>query len=264
MGTAKSRYNGWTHGHSPETVPKINPQHISCFDLLSFNSSVDQQDKPKRRLCFFTSEAAECKSGSVIFPTALRELSGLSLHPDVYIFLHVLSHPLPSFCLTNFQSVRPSISPLLLFFLPRSCSFSIIYGLFLCCYPGFGWGLDGWSVGGGMGGGWFARFQANWNIHVCVPVSLCESAFTCTPPWASYTYVCLFMSVVWSGQLLVKRSALICVHLCACVCVCVRRAFCQVMRKAPSFDLAPKIRLGTSITHELLCTRSHDRPRRRN
>lgn len=29
-----------------KTVPKIHPQYISCFDLLSFNSSVDQQDTP--------------------------------------------------------------------------------------------------------------------------------------------------------------------------------------------------------------------------
>lgn len=39
----------------------------------------------------------------------------------------------------------------LLFSLPHACSFSIIYGLFLCCYTGFCWGL-GW--GGGGDGRW--------------------------------------------------------------------------------------------------------------
>lgn len=83
-------------------------------------------------------------------------------------------------------SVRPSISTRsFLLFLPRSSSFSIIYGPFLCLVLLLGlWLRVGWLVGrsvrGGMGDGWFARFQANWNIHVCVPVSLCESDFTCT------------------------------------------------------------------------------------
>lgn len=36
-----------------------------------------------------------------------------------------------------------------LFFLPRSYSFFIIYGLFLFCYPGFGWRLDGRGWGDG-------------------------------------------------------------------------------------------------------------------
>lgn len=148
--------------------------------------------------CISSQQKAKKKSGSVIFPTTLRELSGLSLHPDVYNFLYVLSHQLPSFCLMNFQSVRPSISTL--FFLPRSCSFFIIYGLSLC-YIHRLWLRVGWSAVGGMGGGWFARFQANWNIHVCLHVSLCESGFTCTPPWSFSTF--LFMSVVWSAQLLV-------------------------------------------------------------
>lgn len=39
--------------------------------------------------------------------------------------------------------------------------------------------------------------------------------------------------------------------------------FCQVMHTALSFDSAPKIKLSTSITHETLCTRSHDRPTHR-
>lgn len=65
------------------------------------------------------SEAAECKSGSVISPRCSRRAcQGCHPHPDVYIFLHLLSHPLPSFCLMNLRSVRPSISTLLLLFPP--------------------------------------------------------------------------------------------------------------------------------------------------
>ncbi len=162
----------------------------------------------------------------------------------------------------NFQSVRPSISTLLLFssLIP---ALSLSFMAYSCAATQAL--AEGWLVGGGgMGDGWFARFQANWNIHVCVPVSLCESAFTCTPPRSLYTYMCLFMSVVWSGRLLGQRSA--CLYWPATFVHERARAafFCQVMRKVLSFDLTPKIRLCTSITHELLCTRSHDRPRRRN
>lgn len=164
--SAKSCYNGWTWSLT-WNCSKNKP---SAHQLLSFNSSVDQQHNQREKwLHFFTSEVADCKSGSVILPTTLTQLSGLSLRPDDHIFQ-------PSFCLMNFQSVRPSISILFLVFLPHSCSFSIIYGLFQWCYPGFGWGLDGgWGDGGwAMGDGWFARFQASWNIHVCVPVSVWE------------------------------------------------------------------------------------------
>lgn len=100
----------------------------------------------KKLVVFLRSRKQKKKSGSVIFPTTLRELSGLSLHPDVYNFLYVLSHQLPSFCLMNFQSVRPSISTL--FLLPRSCSFFIIYGLSLC-YIHRLWLRVGWSTVGG-------------------------------------------------------------------------------------------------------------------
>lgn len=95
MGIVKSRYNGWTH--SLETVPKINSQYISCCHQLN---KVKKETKEKR-LYFFTGEAAECKSGSVISTTVLRELPELSLHLDVYIFLYIFSRH--SAC----QSVRP-------------------------------------------------------------------------------------------------------------------------------------------------------------
>lgn len=73
----------------------------------------------KKRLYFFTGEAAECKSGSVIFHTTLGELSGLPLHPDVYIFLWRPLPPSP-LRLMNFQSVSPTISTLLLSHPPSS------------------------------------------------------------------------------------------------------------------------------------------------
>lgn len=141
--------------------PKINSTKSTSavYGLLSFNSSVDPPLAPppnKKRLYFFTGEAAECKSGSVIFHTTLGELSGLPLRPDVYIFLW---HPLPPspLRLMNFQSVSPTISTLLLSHpLPRSCSFSIIYGLLAVPLPGLRLRV---GISGGMGvDGRCARF----------------------------------------------------------------------------------------------------------
>lgn len=142
-------------------------------------------------------------------------LSGLSLHPDVYIFLHVLSHPLPSFCLMNFQSVRPSISTLLLFLLPHSCSFSIIYGLFLCFYAGFGWGLVGRWWGGWEMVGLHVFKQTEIFMYMCL--CPCVRVTSRVPLLGLYTHVCLFVSVVRRRQLLVKRSTCWCVYFCACV-----------------------------------------------
>lgn len=140
-------------------------------------------------------------------PTTLQGLSGPSLHPDVYIFLHVLLPPSLLRSAWWISSLSEPLSPLSFSFSCLAPALSLSFMAYFCAATqalAKGW-LVGWLVGsGGMGGGWFARFQANWNIHVCVPVSLCASAFTCTPPQSLYTYVGLFMSVVWSGQLLVK------------------------------------------------------------
>lgn len=57
---------------------------------------------------------------------------------------------------------------------------------------------------------------------------------------------------------------LACSYACPAFCfVFISLFFCQVMHTALSFDSAPKIKLSTSITHETLCTHSHDRPTHR-
>lgn len=94
-------------------------------------------------------------------------------------------------------------------------------------YTGFGWGL----VGRGLWG-W-----AMVGLHVFERTEI-------------FMYVCLCLCVRATSRV--------------CLCCIFFPLFYQVMHKALSFDSAPKIRLDTSITHELLCTRSHDPLRRRN
>lgn len=118
-------------------------------------------------------------------------------------------------------------------------------------------------VGGGegMGDGWCACFPANWNIHVCVPVSLCESAFTCTPS-SAFIHIC-----VSAHDRGIKNTAArkdVCTSICVILWKVSVHTLCQVTRKAPPFELAPKLRLCTSITHDLLYMGSHNQVRRRN
>lgn len=128
--------------------------------------------------------------------------------------------------------------------------------------------LDGGSAGWGWGDGrWLVCTFSSKLKYSCM--CACVAVWVRLHVYPSLVFVCLqyvrlFMSAVWGGQLNVQGSACWYVYFCVCVCEWVCYVFYQVMREALSFDFAPKIRLGTSITHELLCTRSQERPRRRN
>lgn len=166
--------------------------------------------------------------------------------------LHVLSQPPLSFCLMNLvcQTLHRGLLSL-----PRSGSSSIIYGLLPRRYTQ-AWPRVGWSGHGGMGGG-FRFLHVSKQTEIFMYVCLCESDLTCTPSSVCvHACVRVFMSVVY------EEKMLICVLLCTRVLLTPRPILCQVMRKALSFDSAPKIRLGTSITHELLCTCAHNPPRK--
>ena len=140
---------GWARGRSPETVPKINPSCISCCDLLPFNSSLS--------------------------PTTLGELSGLSLHPDVYIFPLRPLPPSPVIRLMNL--VRQT-----LYLCPPPPPFSIIHGLFLALLcAGLGWGVGlvgGWGVGGWAMVGCTFSSQLKYSC-VCACVSVSERLHVC-------------------------------------------------------------------------------------
>lgn len=183
MGATKSRYNGWTHGRSPETVPKINPQNISCFHLLSFNSSVDppplkkkgcisallRQQNVNQSLSFSPLHWESCQGCHPTLMSIFSSTSSPSLSPHSAWWISSLSDPLSPLSF-SFSSLTPARS---LSFMAYSCAATQALA-------------EGWLVGGGDG--WFARFQASWNIHVSVPASLCESAFTCTPPRSLCAY----------------------------------------------------------------------------
>lgn len=211
-----------------KTVPKIHPQYISCFDLLSLTAQLTSKTphhQKKNSGCSSSLMRQQNINHGRSFSPHYSPGAVRAVTPPWCLYFPPRSSPtlFASFCLMNFQSVRASISTLLLFFLLVLYHLWPISVLLPRLWQRVGW-LVGWLVGsGGMGGGWFARFQANWNIHVCVPVSLCESAFTCTPPRSLYTYVGFIVSVVWSGQLLVKSPA--CWYVCISARVSVRLHF---------------------------------------
>lgn len=196
---------------------------LSVHQLLSFNSSVEQSKK-KRKDCISSLVRQQSVNQGLSFPPLFSESCRSCRFTLMSIFSSTFSPTLSRHSAWRISSLSdPSISTHFRFRPPSLLLCFLSFMAFSCAADvGFGWGL----VGRGL---WGWAFRANWNIHVCVPVSLCESDFTCvralhSPPPLFY----------------------------------------QVMHKALSFDSAPKIRLDTSITHEPLCTRSHDPLRRRN
>lgn len=198
-------------------------------------------------LYFFTAKAVECKSRTSIFHASLGEPPGLSFHPDVYIF----SLPPSPFCLMNFQSVRCSISAPLLFF---PSLVHAVYHLWpipvLMLRVGLRVALE-WVVGGSTLG---LRVFKQAEIFMYVGLCRCVRAPSRVPLLALGMYVSLHGCGVKNTEP-EKTSAYWYVYSSAPVCTC--SALCQVMREAPSFDSAPKLRLCTSITHDLLYMGSH-------
>lgn len=132
--------------NSSKNKPSAHQLFLICCHLTA---QLTNEATQKKQLCFFTGEAAECKSGSVIFHTTLRELSGLPLYPDVYIFLRVLSHPLRSAWWIS--SLSDPLSPLSFSFPMLVSALSLSFMAYSCAATqalaeGLGWGDGRWSV----------------------------------------------------------------------------------------------------------------------
>lgn len=137
----------------------------------------------------------------------------------------------------NFQSVRPSISTLLLFSLARFCSFSIIYGLFLCCYPGFGWGV---GMGGWGDGRWSVCTFSSKLKYSCM--CACVAVWERLHVYTSLVFVYVCVSVHDCG---IKNTAA-CIDDCMSICVLLC-ASVHVWRCLPGDAWSPVVWFSSQI-----------------
>lgn len=126
-------------------------------------------------------------------PTTLQELSGPSLHPDVYIFLHVLLPPSLLRSAWWISSLSEPLSPLSFSFSCLAPALSLSFMAYFCAATqalAKGW-LVGWLVGREWGDGrWLVcTFSSKLKYScMCACVAVCERLHVY--PSSVFVYVC--------------------------------------------------------------------------
>lgn len=122
-------------------------------------------------------------------PTALQELSGPSLHPDVYIFLHVLLPPSSLRSAWWISSLSEPLSPLSLSSSSLAPALSLSFMAYSCAATQAL--AKGWLVGRGWGDGrWLdCTFSSKLKYScMCACVAVCERLHVY--PSSVFVYVC--------------------------------------------------------------------------